>query len=87
MVYLKWFLLTTLLYFSSCSESKTPFCSCIEAGNRLNVALKDVYTKDITSSEKNNIEKLKKDQDKLCADYKYMDGAQMLELQKECDNE
>ena len=86
MVYLKGFLLTTLLYLTSCSESKTPFCSCIEAGNQLNIALKDVYTKDITSSEKNNIEKLKKEQDKLCADYKYMDGAQMLELQKECAN-
>jgi hypothetical protein len=86
-MHLRFFLFTSLLYLTSCSDSQTPFCSCIEAGNRLNVALKDVYTKDITSSEKSNIEKLKKEQDTLCADYKYMDGAQMLELQKECDNE
>jgi hypothetical protein len=48
--------------------------------------MKDIYTKDVSASEKANIEKLKKEQEKLCADYKYMDGAQMLELQKECEN-
>ncbi len=86
MMHLRLFLFTSLLYLTSCSDSQTPFCSCIEAGNRLNIALKDVYTKDNTYSEKNNIEKLKKEQDKLCADYKFMDGAKMLELQKECVN-
>jgi hypothetical protein len=85
-MYLKVFLTTTLIYLTSCSESKTPFCSCIDSGNQLNIAMKDIYTKDVSASEKANIEKLKKEQEKLCADYKYMDGAQMLELQKECEN-
>jgi hypothetical protein len=79
------YLLVASLFLLSCSNSNTPFCSCIEAGNQLNVAMKDVYTKDITSSEKKNIERLKKEQEKLCSEYKYMDGAKMLELKKECE--
>jgi hypothetical protein len=79
------YLLVASLFLLSCSNSNTPFCSCIEAGNQLNVAMEGVYTKDITSSEKKNIERLKKEQEKLCSEYKYMDGTKMLELKKDCD--
>ncbi len=81
------YLMVASLFLLSCSNSKTPFCSCIEAGNQLNDAMTKVYTKDVTLSEKKNIEKLKKEQEQLCSEFQFMDGAQMLELQKKCENE
>ena len=80
------FIIAIGLTFISCSKSKTPFCSCMEAGDKLNDAMKDVYNKDVSASEKKNIENLKIEQEKLCFEFQIMDGAKMLELQKECEN-
>ncbi len=67
------------------SGEKTPFCKCMEAGDKLNAYSAEILNKsEISDSEELKMNELKSTADKLCKDYEMMGGAEMLELREDC---
>ena len=75
----------TLLLFASCGEEDT-ICACIEAGDKLNQKANAILEKGSTSADEKELQALKAEKKKKCAEFETMGGDQMKERMKDCGN-
>lgn len=78
--------LTLLLLLSACAEKDEQFCTCLDAGEALNVYSNDLLTETVETNNvsANKLNELKRAKKEACADYEMMSGVDMIERQKEC---
>jgi hypothetical protein len=72
-----------ILSLTACS-SNTEICSCLDSGKKLQKFSSELLQREATAKDLQKMKKLKADQEKKCADFQTMDGAEMLELKEAC---
>ncbi len=72
-----------ILSLNACS-SNTKICSCLTSGKKLETFSSELLQREATAKDLKKMQKLKAEQEKNCADFQTMDGAQMLELKEAC---
>lgn len=73
-----------ILSLNACS-SNTEICSCLASGKKLETFSAELLQREATAKDLKKMQKLKAEQEKNCADFQTMDGAQMLELKEACE--
>ncbi|HLP55211.1 MAG TPA: hypothetical protein VK151_09285 [Fluviicola sp.] len=73
----------TLLTLSACSEPDT-ICACIESGNKLNEKANAILQNGSTKKDELELQKLKADKKKKCAEFEHMPGPEMKERMESC---
>jgi hypothetical protein len=72
-----------LLALTACGE-KDSICSCIESGNKLNVKASEILQNGSTEKDEKELQALKADKEKKCAEFKTMGGEEMKKRMEDC---
>jgi hypothetical protein len=75
----------TLVILASCGGKDEKFCKCLEVSETFNSMSNDALTKEVTPKSAKEMKAMKAKKKKLCADYEYMAGPEMLELKEACN--
>jgi hypothetical protein len=78
-------LVFSVLLLASCSEKDT-ICACIEAGDKLNLKANAILENGSTSADEKELQALKADKKKKCAEFETMGGEEMKKRMEDCDN-
>lgn len=80
------FLFSAALLFvlSACGEPDT-ICACIEAGKQLDKKANYILRNGSTEKTEKELQALKAEKKKQCKEFEKMDGPQMLERMKDCE--
>jgi hypothetical protein len=73
----------TVLALGACSEPDT-ICACIESGNKLNKKANAILQNGSTKKDEQELQKLKADKQKKCAEFEHMPGPEMKERMESC---
>lgn len=79
----KFLFILPILALASCGEEDT-ICACIEAGDKLNQKSNEILQKGSTSADEKELQTLKADKKKKCAEFETMGGDEMRERMKDC---
>jgi len=74
-----------LVFLASCSGKDEKFCKCLEVSETFNSLSNDAFTQEVTPKSAKEMKAMKAKKKKLCADYEFMGGAEMLELKEACN--
>ncbi|ASS50773.1 MAG: hypothetical protein A3D31_14565 [Candidatus Fluviicola riflensis] len=72
------------LVLSACSEPDT-ICACIESGDKLNQKANAILQKGSTKKDEQELQKLKADKQKKCAEFEHMPGPEMKKRMENCE--
>lgn len=75
----------TVLSLSACGEKDT-ICACIESGNKLNVKANKILENGSTVADEKELQALKADKKKKCAEFETMGGPEMKKRMEDCGN-
>lgn len=74
-----------LVFLSACSSGKDEqFCECLKAGEKLNAFSTQMFERDITKEDADQLKKLKETKKAACVNYQAMTGDEMLKRKSEC---
>lgn len=78
------FIICLSVILLSCSQKDKKFCECLAKSEEFNIINQSILNgkTDVVSVQK--AVELKKVKQKVCQDYEYMDGEQMVARKKEC---
>lgn len=71
------------LALSACSEPDT-ICACIESGDKLNKKANTILQKGSTKKDEQELQQLKADKQKKCAEFEHMPGPEMKKRMESC---
>lgn len=83
LIIIYWSVLVCCFTFS-CS-SPDPICGCIKAGNTLNKKAHSILENGSTEKDEKELQQLKKETKKACAEFETMGGQEMKKRMAECD--
>jgi hypothetical protein len=75
------------LVLSACGEDKDAICACIEAGDKLNVKANKILQNGSTEKDEQELQALKADKKKKCAEFERMGGDEMKKRMESCGEE
>jgi hypothetical protein len=71
---------------NACSNKDEKFCECLKASEAFESVNRKVLSGNRDEKTLKEATSLKKEKEKVCEDYLYMDGPTMLEKKKACTN-
>lgn len=69
----------------SCAEAEDKLCNCIKVGDELNEKTHEIITNGATEKSANELKALRKKQDKICKEFKNMNGAELMKRKETCE--
>lgn len=74
-----------LLTLTSCGGEKDSICACIESGNKLNAKANAILQRGSSEKDEKELQQLKADKKKKCAEFVTMGGEEMKKRMQECE--